>query len=131
MKVFRYFDLGFYQEEAELGTKKPSTKKKRDLKRFLATILVYVFIWLGILGQRIMELQQTGSPISWINLGQGFPLVALIIATTIFPVVFPKTFVKMPARLQKDGVGWFFVQLCVAFQNGFFWQSLLSLITPK
>lgn len=130
MKIFQYFELGPMPEEAVLGSKTQAAKNRRKTERFLITLLMYAFVWFGILGQRILVLQQAEIPINSENLGQGFPIVALIIATALFPAVFPKTFAKMPASAQKAGGGWFFVQLCVAFQNGFFWQTLLSLIVP-
>jgi hypothetical protein len=132
MNILKYFDLGLMPEEAVLGTKPKSEKRKTDVKRFFITLLMYAFVWLGILGQKILALQQAGTAITWQNLGDGFALVALIVATALFPTVFPKVFVKMPAKSKKAGAGgWFFVQLCVAFQQGFFWQALLSLIVPK
>ncbi|MBK6647466.1 MAG: hypothetical protein IPG44_17260 [Anaerolineales bacterium] len=79
----------------------------------------------------MMEVYRAGKSVSWESLGPGFLLIAIVIATVIFPVVFPKVFAKMPARARKAEGGWFIVQLCVAFQNGFFWQALLGLIIPK
>ena len=133
MWLLKYFDLGLLPSEPTLGPKKSQAEKnRRNFKRFLVTLLMYAFVWLGILGQKILALQQAGTPINWENLGQGFPLVALIIATVLFPTVFPKVFAKMPAKPKKaEAGGWFFVQLCVSFQQGFFWQALLSLIAPK
>lgn len=132
MNILKYFDLGLLPEEAVLGSKSQNQKNRRNFKRFLVTLLMYAFVWLGILGQKILALQQAGIPINWDSFGQGFPLIALIIATALFPTVFPKVFIKMPTKSKKDGAGgWFFVQLCVAFQQGFFWQALLSLIVPK
>lgn len=132
MNIRQYFDLGLLPEEATLGSKSQIEKNKRSIKRFLVTLLMYTFVWLGILGQKVLALQQAGMPINWENFGQEFPLAALIIATALFPTVFPKVFVKMPVKSKKAGVsGWFFVQLCVAFQQGFFWQALFSLIVPK
>lgn len=132
MNPLHYFDLELMPEEAVLGGKSKAEKQKRNIQRFLVTLLMYVFVWLGVLGQKVLALHQEGSPINWQSLGDGFLFVALVIATVIFPVVFPKVFVKMPAKAQKSGDGgWFFVQLCVAFQQGFFWQSILALIAPK
>jgi len=132
MNILEYFDLGLLPEEAVLGPKSQAEKNKRNFKRFLMTLLMYASVWLGVLGQKVLALQQAGMPVNWDNFGQGFPLAALIIATALFPTVFPKVFAKMPARPKKAGAGgWFFVQLCVAFQQGFFWQALLSLIVPK
>jgi hypothetical protein len=132
MNILQYFDLGLIPEEARLGSQSENEKKRRAQKRFGVTLLMYIFVWLGILGQKVLALQQAGMPINWENFGQGFPLVALIIATALFPAVFPKVFAKMSVKSQKAGAGgWFFVQLCVAFQQGFFWQSLLSLLSPK
>ncbi len=132
MNIFEYFDLGLMPDEAVLGTRTVSEKNRRNRNRFLVTLLMYVFVWLGILGQKVLSLYQAGLLVNWENLGQGFTLIALMIATAIFPSVFPKVFVKMPAKSQRAGAGgWFFVQLCVAFQQGFFWQALLSLIIPK
>jgi len=131
MNIFNYFDLGLMPEEPELGSKSQKAQKKKNINRLLITLLMYVFVWLGIMGQKLLELQQAGLPFTWKSLGHSEPLVALVIATAIFPVVFPKIFAKMPARARHAEGGWLFVQLCVAFQNGFFWQALLSLITPK
>src|SRR5687768_13654665 len=118
MSIINYLDLGLFPEEAELGSRKPSAKNKRNMKQFLTTLLVYLSLWLGIMGQKMLEIQQAGFPADWGSFGQGFPLIALVIATAIFPVVFPKVFAKMPARARKAEGGWFLVQLCVAFQNG-------------
>jgi len=129
MWLLKYFDLGLLPSELTLGSKSQAQKNRRNFKRFLVTLLMYAFVWLGILGQKILALQQAGTPINWENFGHEFPLVALIIATALFPTVFPKVFAKMPAKPKKARAGgWFFVQLCVAFQQGFFWQALLSLI---
>lgn len=132
MNIWRYFDLGLLPQEAMLGKKTKTEEQKTAVKRFGVTLLMYVFVWLGILGQKILALQQAGAPLTWQNLGDGFVLTAFIIATALFPAVFPKVFLKMPARQTRAGAGgWFFVQLCVAFQQGFFWQALLSLMLPK
>jgi hypothetical protein len=132
MNVLQYFDLELLPDEAVFGSKSKDEKNWRAVKRFLVTLLMYACVWLGILGQKALALQQAGSTVNWENMGQGFPLAALIIATALFPTVFPKTFVKMSSKAQKAGAGgWFFVQLCMAFQQGFFWQALLSLIMPK
>ena len=132
MNIRNYFDLGLMPEEAVLGAKTKAEKRKKDLKRFFATLLMYVFVWLGILGQRVMALNQAGEAINWQNLGEGYWLVALVIATAVFPAVCPKVFVKMSPRAQKaGGGGWFFVQLFLAFQQGFFWEALFSVIVPK
>jgi hypothetical protein len=132
MNIYKYFDLDLMPDEAVLGPKTKSEKTKHNRNRFLVTLLMYVFVWLGILGQKVLSLYQEGLPISWENIGQGFTLVALVVATAIFPSVFPKVFVKISTKSKKSGAGgWFFVQLCVAFQQGFFWQALLGLLIPK
>lgn len=132
MKIFEYFDLGLFPDRAVLGTKTENQKQKREIKKFLVTLLMYVFVWLGILGQKILSLHQEGTPITWEAFNDGFIWVALVIATVIFPSVFPKVFVKMPVKQQNaEAGGWFWVKCCLAFQQGFFWQALLSLISPK
>jgi hypothetical protein len=131
MNILNYFDLGLMPQEAVLGTKTQAEKQKRAFKRILVTLLMYVFVWLGIVGQKVLALHQAGTSLNWQNFGDGFLLMALVIATAIFPTVFPKVFVKMPAKSQKSGAGgWFFVQCCVAFQQGFFWQALINLLKP-
>ena len=91
-----------------------------------------MFVWLGILGQRILTLYDAGSPVNWGTIRPDFLLVAFAVAAAIFPTVFPKTIVRMPKEAQKVGTaGWFIVQLCISFQQGFFWQALLSLIAFK
>ncbi|MBI5823907.1 MAG: hypothetical protein HZB18_07770 [Chloroflexi bacterium] len=131
MNIFKYFDLDLMPEEPELGSNSQKTQKRRKTKNILNTLLMYLFVLLGIIGQKLMEVYRAGKPVSWESLGPGFLLIAIVIATVIFPVVFPKVFAKMPARARKAEGGWFIVQLCVAFQNGFFWQALLGLIIPK
>ena len=98
MWLLKYFDLGLLPSELILGSKSQAEKNRRNFKRFLVTLLIYAFVWLGVLGQKVLALQQAGTPVNWENLGQGFPLAALIIATVLFPTVFPKVFAKMPAR---------------------------------
>lgn len=131
MNIFKYFDLGLMPDEPELGSQSSKAQKKKNINRLLRTFLMYVFVWLGVVGQKLLEIQQIGTSNSLKSLGQGELLVALVIATAIFPLVFPKIFVKMPARARKVEGSWLIVQVCVAFQNGFFWQALLSLIIPK
>ncbi len=132
MDLTRYFDLGLFPEEAALGAKTERNKKRREGRRLIMTLAMYASVWLGVIGQKALTLYQAGQPATWQNLGQGFTIIALVIATAIFPAVFPKTFAKMPPQAQKSGAwGWLFVQMCVSFQQGFFWQALLSLMIPK
>lgn len=132
MKLLHYFDLGLAPDEAVLGQRTKAQKRKRNLQQLFLTFTMYVFVWLGILGQRILTLYNAGIPVNRETIRPEFLLVAFAIATAIFPAVFPKTFAKMPKEAQKVGtVGWFIVQLCVSFQQGFFWQALLSLIVSK
>ena len=93
---------------------------------------MYAGVWLGVLGQRVLALWQQGTPITFEAFGKIYIVVALIVATVIFPAVFPKIFGKRPANTIKAITpGRFFVQFCLAFEQGFFWLSLIALITPK
>jgi|GEM_PF-1835903 len=132
MNLFSYFDLGFTQSVLKLGKKTRKEEQRESRRGMLITLLMYACVWLGVLGQKVMELWQAKQEISLENMGSGYLLVALVIATVIFPVVFPKVFAKAAQHpKQSEASAWFVAQLCVAFQQGFFWQSLLSLIAPK
>jgi hypothetical protein len=128
MAVLKYFDLGLLPEEPELGKR----KRARARKRVLLTLLVYFGIWLGVVGQKLLALHQVGIPLTWENIGSINLLVALVIATTIFPMAVPRVFTKLPARARATGeFGRVALQFCTAFQQGFFWQALLELLRPK
>lgn len=132
MKLFSYFDLGLRQHSLVLGKKTRKEEEREDRQGLLLTVLMYVFVWLGVLSQKVMALWQTQQPINLETMGSSYLLVALIIATVIFPAVFPKILQKEPEHAQKNRKSaWLVAKMCLAFQQGFFWQSLLSLITPK
>ena len=129
MNIFQYFDLGIMPEQPILGKRQDKRKKKKKTQRILTTLAMYLSLWLGILGQRLLTLQQEGTPISWETFGWDFPLAAFISATAIFPTAFPLVFAKMPKEAEEVGKdGWRLVQLSISFQQGFFWQALLDLL---
>ena len=133
--IKEYFSLGFQTDNPVFGkkeTKEVLEQKKMERKNFWLTIGMYVAVWLGVIGQKLMSIYQEGKPITWDGIGIGGLLLSLVIATVIFPQVFPRAFAKMP-RVDRnvEGGNWRFVQFCIAFQQGFFWQSLITLLTPK
>ena len=101
MSLLNYFNLGILPDDPDLGKKDKATKKKRKKRkrnRLWLTIAMYLGVWLGVLGQNLLELSQADVPI----IGDAFGFVrvftALIISTVIFPLVFPRAFAKMPAK---------------------------------
>lgn len=130
MNPFKYFDLDILQAEADLGpsSKDQAARKKARLQKSLwLTLLMYLVVFLGVVSENLLRWAQTKplSGASFFEIGQF--VSALIIATAIFPHVFPKLFGKMkgPRFGYEDLAPHLrFLQFSVAFQNGFFWQSL-------
>lgn len=131
MSVLDYFNLDLMPEEPVLGSKNKDEKQRRARRRTWLTIRMYLAAWLGVISQRLLTLYHEGQPFDWDHFDPIYLMIALIIATVIFPLVFPRAFVKMPKHTRWVGTqSWRMVQFCIAFQQGFFWQALLSLLTP-
>lgn len=128
MWLVNYFDLGLLSTTLALGPKDEAARAKRAWQRFWLTALMYVGVVLGVLGENLLSLLKAGTPVGWATFGGWRVLASVVIAIVIFPQVFPRVFGKRPtteagAPLSGD---WRFLQFCIAFQNGFFWQALIS-----
>ena len=131
-KMLRYFKLDLIPEEAVLGMADPIEKKRRDRKELTLTLVMYCGVWLGVVVQRLLDLWQKGIPVTLDSFGKVYIVFALIVATAIFPAIFPKIFGKHPGNaVNAFTPGHFFVQFCLAFEQGFFWIGLIGLISPK
>ena len=149
MNWLNYFDLGLGEDEDTLAvpmaaveaeptlgtprkdsTPKRASRKKRASKRFWLTLAMYFGLLLGILCEHWLGLIKANQPLTWASFGFERVLVADVVATAIFPHVFPKVFGRGEGSLRANlPVNQHILQFCVAFQNGFFWESLLKLLT--
>ena len=132
MGILRYFDLGF-GNPVTLGGSREEQEKQRKAnarRRVLLTLFMYFGVFLGVLGESIFRIVRTKSAVeSAFDIGQ--LIVALILAVDFFPLVFPKLFghMKGPKYGHEDlPFQERFLQFCLAFQNGFFWQSLVHMV---
>jgi hypothetical protein len=123
MQLLNYFDLGLLPDELTLGPKEKAAKARLARQRFWLTLVMYFGVFLGVLGEQFLGLLKANQSLSWSTLFSPRLLIALIVAILIFPQVFPKVFGKMSST-KADGYR-HFLQFCIAFQNGFFWQALL------
>lgn len=115
MKIRDYFDLGLFAESEEptLGTKHQyKAQKARARRKTIWTIALYLGVILGVVGQQFLD--RHGSL-------DGFTLIAsMILGTVVFPQVYKQ------ARLNAGNPN--LMQIFIAFQNGFFWQNLMSIL---
>jgi hypothetical protein len=78
-------------------------------------IFLFTGVVAGVVGQSIIVALSTGN-FPWINLIPG-----LIASIVIYPAIYYN------AGLNKSNMS--FVKWCVAFQNGYFWPSLLEQVS--
>jgi hypothetical protein len=132
MKILDYFKLNILPTEAVLGFENPIEKRKRERKELYLTIVMYIGVWLGVIVQHLLDLWQKSVPVTIQSFGKVYIIFALIVATAIFPAIFPKIFGKHPTKsISVFSPSHFFVQFCLAFEQGFFWIGLIGLIAPK
>jgi hypothetical protein len=93
---------------------------------------MYGGVILGVLCENWLGLAKSNQPFSIGAFGIERVVFAVVVATTVFPSVFPKIFGKESVS-QTTTIPFQrrFLQFCVAFQNGFFWQALLKLLAPS
>jgi len=120
LAVLNYFDLGVLPPQPVLGKKKSN--------RLWISLVMYCGVILGVLCENWLGLIKTNQPFSLATFGIERVLFAVIIATAVFPNVFPKVFGRESASQTAVPAQRRFLQFCVAFQNGFFWQALLKLL---
>jgi hypothetical protein len=132
MKILRYFKLDLIPDVAVLGMASPVEMRRKNVRELSLTLLMYAGVWLGVIVQRLLELWQNKIPVTFDSFGKVYIVFALIVATAIFPAVFPKIFGHHPAsKITAFSPGHYFVQFCLAFEQGFFWIGLIGLIAPK
>jgi hypothetical protein len=112
-----YFGLGLFEEgtpeEPELGSKPQRGQKTEQRKKVLWTLFLYIGVILGVVGQHFL----TNTT--------GFSYLTLIGSIILGTVVFPQVYKQANLNRNKPNLMQFFV----AFQNGFFWQNLMSVLT--
>ncbi len=118
LDVLKYFDLGILPSKPVLG--------KKGSSRLWLTLAMYLGVILGVLGENWLSLIKVNQPLGLATFGTDRVLFAVIIATAVFPSVFPKVFGKESASHTTVPILRHFLQFCIAFQNGFFWQALLK-----
>ena len=117
MSILNYFSLETSQSEPTLGKSKKSKKILRN------TIAMYVGIFLGVLGKYVFTLYDPGNKFDLSLFDPFWLVIALIIAAVIFPQIYKGTKIE----IQRFGP----LQFFIAFQNGFFWQTILEVISKS
>lgn len=128
MLLLKYFDLGLLPPELTLGPSDKKARARRARQRLWLTLAMYLGVVLGVLAENLLSLVKTNVPLTWTTFNGLRVLTAAIIAIAIFPHVFPKVFGHMsaPESTAYRSASRHVLQFCIAFQNGFFWQALLS-----
>jgi hypothetical protein len=117
-----YFSLSLFEEDVPRepvlgkGSSEPQRKddrKARKRKRVFWTLVLYFGVILGIIGQQFLT-----------NMTD-FSYLTLIGSIVLGTVVFPQVYKHANLNRRKPNL----VQFFVAFQNGFFWQNLMSILT--
>ncbi len=124
-----YFSLNILPETPLLGREEQpkAVRRKRNRQRFGLTLVMYIGVFLGVIGEHIVSLFSTGKPLKWASFNAHF-LIALVITTVIFPQVFTRIFAEGQRKKRMTATDRF-LQFCVAFQNGYFWPSLIRAIS--
>lgn len=113
-----YFDLSLLEEneseEPTLGKKKSSkARKDQQRKKNVWTLALYFGVILGVAGQQFLA-----------NVA-GFDYLTIVASIILGTVVFPQVYKQANLNPRKPNLMQFFV----AFQNGFFWQNLMSVLS--
>jgi len=113
-----YFDLGLFEEdppkEPPLGKKEQDKAKRyRKRRKTIWTLALYLGVILGIVGQQFL------------NNVSNFSRLSLIASVILGTVIFPQVYKQASLNARKPNL----MQLFVAFQNGFFWQNLMNVLT--
>ncbi|MCX6031851.1 MAG: hypothetical protein NT169_21435 [Chloroflexi bacterium] len=125
-RLLHYFTLGLLEREPTLGTGK---KKPPVWPQVLLMLVMYLGVLLGVIAEYLLETLKAAGPTGPLgNVAFGL-FKAWLIATLLFPLVFPRVFGPMDASMVLAGadakVPSRVLQFFVAFQNGFFWQAVL------
>jgi F0F1-type ATP synthase assembly protein I len=113
--ILGYFDLGLLEEdeakEPSLGRRKrDKSRKVREREKTIWTLVLYFGVFLGVLGQQFLTKRA------------GFNPLTLVVSTILGTVVFPQVYRQAKLNARKPNLMQFFI----AFQNGFFWQNIMS-----
>ncbi|MGA9347230.1 MAG: hypothetical protein WBW48_00305 [Anaerolineae bacterium] len=123
--LLRYFGLGLLGEP----TFGKGPRRRSSWSQVLLTIVMYLGVVLGVLAEYSLTLMKSASPTAPLEVNFLSLFKAWLVATFVFPLVFPKIFGPMDVtkflgkgeRTPSIRV----LQFFVAFQNGFFWQAVL------
>lgn len=74
----------------------------------------YLFIVFGVVGKFTFDYWQQMRPITWLDLG-----ISFVIGVLVFPAAYKST--KLSPDKSDEVLQYF-----LAFQNGFFWQTLIG-----
>ena len=110
-KIIRYFDLA-----SELRPKRAQAKSASEKQKELHWFPQYASLLLGIIVQRFFQ-QYLSTGIWNLSGFWGWVIASCILAISVFPGVYKKTF---------DPEKPIFLQLCVIFALGMGWQSLVG-----
>ena len=116
MPILDYFSL-------ESNSPEPTLGKKTSAKALRNTMTMYIGVFLGVLGKYIFSLYVPGQRLDATLLDPFWVLISLVIAAVIFPQIYKGA----KLRIQTADPMQFFI----AFQNGFFWQSILEIISKS
>ena len=115
--ILRYTDLRTEEPILEgSGGKRGKTQVIGRRKRgaWWWNLFTYLFVVIGVASKFIFDYWQQTRPITWMDFG-----ISFIIGGLSFPAVY-KTTTLSPDKPDKV------LQYFLAFQNGFFWQTLIG-----
>ena len=116
MPILEYFSL-------EPNSLEPVLGRKRTTKVLRNTIAMYIGVFLGVLGKYLFSLYVPGQRLDFSLLDPFWLVLSLVIAAVIFPQIYKG------AKLKIETVDP--MQFFIAIQNGFFWQSILEVISKS
>jgi len=126
-KIIRYFDLKIDRHplfktdqhsnryRSTHATKRISKRSKSDIFWLLG---MYIATVSGAFCKFLFDILTKENPAIQFSFFIQKSVLSLIIAILIFPLIYKN------AHLDPNNPG--FVQLCISFQNGFFWQTVLG-----
>lgn len=125
MSLFDYFllDNSEITDEPTLGGKPKNKVREKSRQKLVNTLLLYVAVVFGVVSQFLFAaFTQNGTQI-YVGSWALKIVLALIVGGAIFPTIYRSAgFNRHSPRL---------IQYFIAFQNGFFWQALLQIISKQ
>jgi len=111
-KVFSYFALQASDSDVETEPMLGVRPKRFRKGQILWTVALYTAVFLGILGQRVLD-RSTKFDVRTM-------VASIVIATVVFPYIHGHI---KPNRLRPSGI-----DLFLAFQGGFFWNRAMEVV---